>query len=110
MKLVRVTFSNGESYGIPAKFVADHRATYYAKKYEGEEGTFDEVYEKEFEETLNDRLELLDWVNNVMSWVDVKDAAVQMDTQSVDKEQEFVNAEKSVVEQEIDSQWSLPDK
>lgn len=94
---VRVTFSNGERYDIPAEFIAEHRADYYASKYEGEEGTYDEVFEKEMW-VVDDRLELLDWLSNNMNWSDVADAAEFVGQADVDKESEFVNAEKTAIE------------
>lgn len=97
MKAVRITFSNGERYDVPARVIAEHRARYYAEKYEGEEGEYDEIFEKEMW-VLDDRLELLDWFSNNMNWEDVEDVAVQVEGVDIDKSEEFVNAEKEVIE------------
>ncbi len=93
---IRVTFSNGERYDIPAEFIAKHRADYYATKYEGEEGTYEEIHEKEMWVT-DDRLELLNWLSNNMNWEDVKDAAKKVEKESIDKSKEFINTEKEAI-------------
>ncbi len=97
MKSVRVTFSNGERYDIPAKVIAEDRARYYAEKFEGEEGTYDEIFEKEMW-VLDDRLELLDWISNNMNWEDVEPYAEPVEGVEVDKSSEFTNADKEVIE------------
>lgn len=94
---VRVTFSNGERYDIPAEFIAEQRAEHYAEKYEGEEGTYEEIVEKEMW-VVDDRLELLDWLSNNMNWSDVEGVAEFVGHTEVDKAEEFVNAEKRAIE------------
>lgn len=98
IKAIRVTFSNGKMYNIPAEVIAEDRADYYATKFEGEEGTYDEIYEKEFNYTFNHRLQLLDWMSNNMNWEDVSSDAKQVETEEIDKSEEFVNAEKTVIQ------------
>jgi len=94
---VQVTFSNGEGYNIPASLIAENRAEYYANKFEGDEGSYDEIFEKEYEFTLNERLELLDWLSNNMNWCDVENEAERVEKEEIDKESEFVNAKKEYI-------------
>lgn len=96
-KSIRVTFSNGERYDIPAELIAESRADYYATEFGGEEATYDKIYEKEYKYTLGDRIELIDWVSNNMEWEDVEDSAEKLDTKKTNKSDEFVNADKQVV-------------
>lgn len=95
-KKIEITFSNGEVYSIPAKFIAEDRADYFAAKFEGEEGTYKEIFEKEMW-VLDDKLELLDWVNNNMDWGDVKDDVTYERTIDIDKSEEFLYADKEIV-------------
>lgn len=96
-KEIHIKFSNGEVYSIPAESVAEHRADYYATKFEGEEGSYDEVFDKEMW-VLEDEIELIDWLSNHMNWEDVQDKATLEYTEDVDKKDEFINADKEVVE------------
>lgn len=54
--------------------------------------------EMDASEPLDD-FEILDWVNNNMDWVDVKDHVIEVpyDSPSCNKEAEFINADKKVV-------------
>jgi len=72
------------------------RADYFASKFEGEEGTYEEIFEKEMW-VLDDKLELLDWVNNNMDWEDVKDDVTHERTIEIDKSEEFLYADKEIV-------------
>ena len=96
-EFIQVTFSNGERYNIPAPLVAEHRAEYYADKFEGDEGSYDEIFEKEYNFALNDRLELLDWLSNNMNWCDVEHEAEWVGPEDIDKSSEFVNAKKEYI-------------
>lgn len=46
---------------------------------------------------LDDKLELLDWVNNNMDWEDVKDDVTHERTIEIDKSEEFLYADKEIV-------------
>jgi len=96
--VVQITFSNGEKYNIPESVIAEDRAEYYANKFEGDEGSYDEIFEKEYEFALNDRLELLDWLSNNMNWCDVEHEAERVEKEDIDKSEEFVNAEKKYIQ------------
>lgn len=95
MKCVCVTFSNGETYAIPADVIAKDRATYYAEQEDTQE-EYNEMFEQEFFETKEDRLELISWLNNTMDWSDVSGHAVLLETEEIDKASEFTNADKEV--------------
>lgn len=61
-----ITFrSNGGLYGFPARLAAEDRAKYYAAR--DKETTFDE----EFEFTMQDNYEAVDWFRNNMDPTDV---------------------------------------
>lgn len=80
MKYVKVTFSNGDKFKIPAGVVANSRAKYYADHDEGKltddnKEAWNKTFYKETEYTLSDDYELTDWLFNNMDWEDVKDRA-----------------------------------
>ena len=97
-KQIEITFSNGDVYSVPAEVVAKDRAEYYAEKFEGEEGTYEEIIENEMK-AINDKWEILDWVSNQMNWEDVEDDAEYVENRmTVNKDSEFVNADKEFIE------------
>lgn len=100
-KVIRVSMSDGTMWDIPAETVAKSRADYYARwDSERGDGTYHEVYEKEFEITMQNRYELLDYATNNMNWSDVVADAVQVPTPPpapADYAREWSNAEKTVV-------------
>jgi hypothetical protein len=93
-KYLRVTMPNGQKYDIPAKVIANNRATYYADK-EGKG-----KYQEEYDFTLNDKFELQDWAANNMNWEDVEDLAelVKENKQKVDFQEGWINGEKEIIE------------
>jgi hypothetical protein len=97
-KSIRVTFSNGSVWEIPAPIVAEDRARYYAEK----EGKTSEekarVFKEETEFCLSDNSEILDWAGNNMKWEDVKAHAVKVEDARVDFEGEWSNAKKSITQ------------
>lgn len=96
-KYITIKFSNGEKYRIPAKVVAEDRADYYATKFEGEEGEYEDIFEDEMW-VLDSEYELIDWMTGNMDWEDVKEYAEYIGDESINKSDEFTNAEKEVVE------------
>jgi len=84
-KYIQVTFSDGKKYNILATVIAHERAIYYANHDEGEQkieptNEWKEVYRIEFDLTLEDDSELLDWASNNMDWSDVEGRAVLVPT------------------------------
>ncbi len=61
---------DGSIWEIPAEVIAESRASYYSDA--DEETDFHE----EFEFTINDKSELIDWACNNMDWDDVVDRAI----------------------------------
>jgi|AntDeeMetagen134_2_1112570.scaffolds.fasta_scaffold18429_2 hypothetical protein len=96
-KEIHITFSNGVVYSVPAKFVAEHRADYYASKFEGEEGMYEEIFDDEMW-VLDDEKELVDWMSGHMDWVDVEEKATLSHVEGVDKSDEFTNSKKELIE------------
>jgi len=47
--------------------------------------------------TINNRLELLDWLSNNMNWCDVENEAERVEKEKIDKASEFVNAKKEYI-------------
>lgn len=98
-KEIHITFSNGEVYRVPAKMIAEYRADYYATKFEGEEGTYEEIFEKEMW-ALDDKNELLSWMSNNMNWEDIEDDVTLLRIESdIDKNYEFTNTKKRIVDE-----------
>ena len=108
MKYIKVLFSNGEIYHIPASIVAHERATYYANHDIGKQKTdlpskeWAECFKKERDYTLGDDFEIIDWANNNMNWEDVEKHAILIDSEAkpINKQKEWVNnePEKEIIE------------
>jgi hypothetical protein len=81
MKFLRITFSDGKMYRIPAEIIAKDRTEYYRGVDEREEPVrwSDEDYKKEFAISMEDD-ELIDWAFNNMNWEDIKPHAVFLGT------------------------------
>ena len=84
-KYVLIKFPNGDQFKIPAKVIADSRATYYANKEEGDQtGTmhpteeWSKLYREEFDITEEDDYELTDWLWNNMDWKDVEKRVIRV--------------------------------
>jgi hypothetical protein len=96
---ILITFSNGETFAIPAEVVAKARADYYAGRDCKDDASlkFEDVYRSEFEATMDDDFELLDWFNNNMNWSDVAFSAVRVVSPIVyDYDGEFCHADVSI--------------
>lgn len=88
-KLLAITTTDGSIWGVPAEIVAHNRADHYR-----EDG-----YQEEFDYTLNDRHELIDWAANNMNWEDVSKYAVKMsEPEPPDFQESWMNGEKEVVD------------
>lgn len=93
MKRIRATMPDGTVWDIPAAVVAEHRATYYAQR------DPDTTYSAEYDLTMRDDYELLDWAGNNMDWEDVEARAVRVDTPQpgADRHKQWLEAEREVV-------------
>jgi hypothetical protein len=98
-KFLRVTFSDGKVYDIPAEFIAKTRAEYYAKLDAARGENYIKVYNKELKAGLEDDYEICDWAFNNMDWADVKEQAVLLGqvAKTIDYEKEWVNVEHEVI-------------
>ena len=99
MKYVYVTFSNGETYRIPATEIAESRANYYADiDSEGDESVYDVIFKQEYNYTMNDNFELIDWAENNMNWQDLQGVAEYVGQDDhIDYENEWCNADKEIL-------------
>lgn len=100
-----VRFPDKRNYQIPARFIAEDRAKYYAKLDSEKEGAssalsalsaFQRVFESEVEFALGDSFELLDWANNNMNWSDVQGVAKLFEQPELDLNREWTKAYKWV--------------
>lgn len=88
-KVIQIKFENGEIYQIPAHIIADHRSKYYAKTDK------DTTYKEEYDYVMEDEEELIDWAQNNMNWVDVKEHAKQIkNEEDFDYQSGWVNPEE----------------
>lgn len=75
MKNLNIKFPNGEVFQIPTEVIAEQRTQYYAGVDGFEKGS------KEWEDEFNHSMrpdEILDWVQNNMDWIDVKEHATKV--------------------------------
>lgn len=98
-KRLVVTFSDGSRWRVPASMIAASRASYYAKLETDRDGEdYGEIYDAEYDYTLKDDTELLDWAHNNMNWGDVACVAfiIPSEKELVDKQKEWGNADKVI--------------
>lgn len=110
-KYVKVLFSNGEKFRIPATTIAHDRAMYYASRDHPNGGTEDnpewtKTYNDERKYTLDDNSELLDWLWNNMNWEDVQETAERV----VTTDDQYVYAEHWMDISENDSNVEIVDE
>ena len=107
MKHIRVTFSNGETYEIPALKIANNRGKYYADKDFGEQDRgeapdpkWTNIYQKERNVALESDEELVDWSENNTNWEDIEQFAIMIPTDNpdLDKHAEWPQNDKTIVE------------
>jgi len=92
-KFLHVKMRNGW-WKIPAHLIAESRATYYAGR-EGQQAYFDE-----YEITMNDDFEILDWAANNMNWSNVAPYAIFVGIEPMsdsEYQKSWSNAEKKVI-------------
>lgn len=88
MKMIQIT-TKKSIYHIPLEFIARHRADYY-------KDDPDTTTEEEIAYVMNDPSEAFDWMSNNMNPEDYIEVMVKVG--DVDIEEDFVNAEKEIVE------------
>lgn len=101
-KMIRVTMPDGSKWDVRAELVASNRAKYYAEQESSQEDRI-RVFAEEYEYTLDDRSELLDWAANNMNWSDVSSEAVFVSEppklSAEDFQEGWINGDKEVIEQ-----------
>lgn len=98
-KYLRVTMPDSSVWDVPAEIVAKDRASYYKEKDPTSYGTPERTYTAEFDITMDDEYELIDWARNNMDWDDVKEFAVE-DTEpdEPDFQEGWLNGEHEIIE------------
>ena len=104
-KYLRVTMPDGSKWDVPAKFIAEDRAHYYAKRDASKRPVmtpeqFAEVFAEEVKYCIENDYELKYWAENNMNWIDVTHLATMVPTvpPKVDYQEGWVNGPKEVVE------------
>jgi len=107
LKHIRVTFSNGETYEIPATNIANNKGKHFADKEFGEQERgeapdprWTNVYRKERNTALENSEELIDWAENNTNWEDLEQFAKLIPTENADlnKHDEWATNDKTIVE------------
>jgi hypothetical protein len=93
MKKLKITFSDGRTYEIPADLIARHRANYYK---EVDANPTD--WERDFDYAMRNPEELLDWAANNMNWSMIKNYAkeILVEPPKPNYDSEWTNAPKEV--------------
>jgi len=68
MKVILINTPKGQ-YHLPLRYVAEHRANYYACEVDGEQAGSDE-WQSEVDWVMDDDYEAIDWLINNTDWVD----------------------------------------
>lgn len=98
---LQVKMPDGAWWEVPARIVADDRASYYAGK--EDPGHQTGVYEDEFDFTMTDDFELEDWAAGNMDWSDVAEHARKVgDQPDADYQEGWVNGDKRRVEHPVE--------
>jgi hypothetical protein len=101
-KYLIVTMSDNSQWKIPAQYIAELRAKYYAiKDFEKDQSIpYFTIFQEEVEYALKNEDEIIDWASNNMNWSDVKDIAWELPSKKkeLDFEDEWPNANKEIVE------------
>lgn len=94
-KYVRVTFSNGDKFDVPAEIIAKNRANHYANEplYGGD--TYDSVFKEEFDYTMKYHHELTDWLFNNMDWKDVKNVSTKVESVPFDYDKNWLSCSEN---------------
>ena len=92
-----VTMEDGSKWAVPVRFIAEHRAKYFAEK----DGV--SIAESLNEDTAplfdSDDYEIHDWAANNLNFSDVKDVAKMISSPDVDYENGWANGEYEIQEQ-----------
>lgn len=95
VKVLRVKFSDGKTWQVPAKIVAENRAAYYEQKEPG-------CYQREFELAMEYNSELYEWALDNMYWSDLEPYAVlikEAEAESISYDEEWTQAPVEICEE-----------
>ena len=104
---VRVTFSNGETYEIPALKIANLRGKHFADSNfgvqdigEAPDPQWTKIYREQRNVALDDINKLIEWINEHVSWQQVAGDAIVVPSMDggVDKPTEWKENEKTIVD------------
>lgn len=100
MKYLRVTFSNGEMFDVPAEFIARNRAEYYVEVAVRADEDIDakKLLQEEIDWALEDEYEIADWASNNMDWSDVREVARRVHQTDFNYENEWCNIDHEIIE------------
>lgn len=95
-KCLKVRFSNGDLFAVPARVIAENRANYYAEL-DGYELNSNE-WEAEVLTALNDEYEIEDWAGNNMNWDELSPYAVKINIEEFDYDEEWPDADIELID------------
>lgn len=96
---LRVSMPDGSKWDVPALYLARVRAAWYAEHDTGETSgpEYDKVYQDEYDYTLSDDYEIVDWAANNTDWKDIEQFAQRVqDVPPPDYHKLYSSAEFSV--------------
>ena len=91
-RYLKVKFSNGDIFTIPARVIAENRAEYYSS-IDGYDKDSNE-WEAEIQYALHDNYEIYDWAGNNMNWSDLEPYAKKIEESDFNHEDNWGDAEK----------------
>lgn len=98
---LHVTMEDGSIWAVSADIIAVNRARYFAEQEAKSGGDYGDALNREFDYTIADDYELMDWAANNMNWSDVASHAVQVYTPPRLSDEQFqqgwVSGEQKVV-------------
>lgn len=100
---------NGETWDIDLTTIAVDRASYYAcydnpdKTAKNYQNNWKKTYNDEYEYTMEDEGEAIDWACNNMNWEDVEPFAVRVDflKNSFDYNDGWTNGDKEIITKKV---------
>lgn len=97
VKWLVVTFPTGERYGVPARIVAEDRASYYVQcDSPDDEEKRGKKRQQELDETLENPAELIEWARTNMEWDDLRHHAERLDSAERDLGDLWMDADFNV--------------
>ena len=95
-KMLEVTMEDGRTFHVPLKLIAESRAKYYSEV--DPDPTPEATYKAEFDYTMEDADEAIDWYQNNMNPSDVAHSAVMVADHTVPSFEDAIPEELNVIE------------